>query len=45
MTHYICTGGCKGLGEQPGVCGAEDCAKHNQPLKECNCEDGQHVEV
>ncbi|MBI4079618.1 hypothetical protein HY414_00075 [Candidatus Kaiserbacteria bacterium] len=40
--HYICTGGCEGVSDKPGVCQAEDCPKHGQPLDECNCEDGRH---
>ncbi len=42
MKHYICTGGCNGVSETPGVCQAEDCSKHNQNLEECNCEDEKH---
>ena len=40
--HYICDGGCKGVSEKAGVCGAEDCPKFGHDLKECNCEDMQH---
>jgi len=42
MKHYICTGGCKGVSDKPGVCQAEDCPKRGQPLDECDCEDGRH---
>jgi len=42
MTHFICTGGCKGVSEEPKNCGAEDCPKHDQPLIECNCTDNKH---
>lgn len=42
MAHSICTGGCKGVSDTPGICQAEDCPKHGQPLIECNCEDGKH---
>ena len=42
MTHYICTGGCKGIADNPGVCQAQDCSKNNQSLKECNCTDNKH---
>lgn len=45
MTHYICTGGCQGVAQQPGTCQAEDCPKHEHPLVECNCTDGKHAEV
>ena len=40
--HYICTGGCKGVSDKPGVCQAEGCPDYQKPLKECNCEDGLH---
>ncbi len=42
MTHYICTGGCNGVSDKTGVCQAETCAKHNQALEKCNCEDNKH---
>jgi len=42
MAHYICTGGCGGESDSPGVCEAEDCSKHGQPLEPCECEDGLH---
>ena len=42
MTHHICTGGCKGVSDTEGTCQAADCAKHEQPLTECNCEDDKH---
>ena len=40
--HYICTGGCKGVLPNPGVCGAESCVNHNHDLIECTCNDGMH---
>ena len=42
MKHNICTGGCEGVSDKPGVCQAKDCPKHGQPLEECNCADGKH---
>ena len=42
MSHYICTGGCKGVSEDPGTCQAEICPKNLFPLKECSCENGKH---
>ena len=42
MKHYICTGGCEGVSEKPGVCQDETCPKHGQPLTECDCADGGH---
>jgi len=40
--HYICTGSCGGVSDKAGICGAETCPKHNQPLEECDCTDGKH---
>lgn len=45
MTHYVCTGGCGGVVEEPGVCNTETCPLHKHELKACSCEDGQHAEV
>ena len=42
MKHYICTGGCEGVSEAPGVCTTPDCPGRQEPLEECNCEDGKH---
>jgi len=42
MTHYICTGTCKGVSDTPGTCQAENCPKHNKILESCDCTDGQH---
>ncbi|OGI98616.1 hypothetical protein A3H53_01205 [Candidatus Nomurabacteria bacterium RIFCSPLOWO2_02_FULL_40_10] len=42
MSHYICTGGCKGESVNPGVCQTSTCLDYTQPLKECDCEDGKH---
>ena len=43
MTHYICTGSCKGVSDKPGNCGAESCELYGKPLKECDCTDDTHV--
>ena len=43
--HYVCTGGCGGVSQVPGVCQAPDCSKHNHQLVECNCTDGKHAEA
>ena len=40
MAHEMCTGGCEGVSDTTGVCQAENCPKHNQPLEECTCSDG-----
>jgi len=42
MEHYICTGGCKGVSEEAGVCRAADCPRHGEPMEKCDCEDGEH---
>lgn len=42
MKHYICTGGCGGVSDQPGNCNAQGCPLYKKPLKECNCSDGKH---
>ncbi len=42
MSHYICTGGCKGESEEAGVCQTADCTKHEEKLTVCDCEDGNH---
>ena len=45
MTHYVCTGNCGGEADRPGECHTEGCTKEDQPLVECNCEDGMHEVV
>ena len=45
MTHYVCTGTCGGESDKPGLCQAEGCTKEEQPLEECNCDDGLHKEI
>lgn len=42
MFHYICTGGCQGVSEKPGVCQTEDCPMNGHTLQECDCVDGKH---
>lgn len=44
QVHYICTGGCEGVSEQPGTCQAQTCLKYGEPLTECSCIDGRHQE-
>ena len=45
MSHYVCTGSCGGVSDTPGTCQAADCPKHEHPLAESNCTDGQHAEI
>jgi len=42
MSHFICTGGCKGVSDHAGTCKAIDCDHFEQPLVPCECPDGQH---
>ena len=43
--HYICTGGCGGSLQEPGVCGTENCPHKGQAMQECNCADGFHKQA
>lgn len=38
MEHYICTGGCAGVSDLPGVCHDPACPKVGQPLDACDCD-------
>jgi len=42
MSHFICTGNCKAVTDNPSSCMASDCPKNGEPLEECSCEDDQH---
>ena len=42
MVHYICEGECKGVSDIPGSCQDQECSKHKESLKECNCNDSNH---
>ena len=42
MTYYICTGGCNGVSDKPGVCQTPGCPKHQHTLEACDCTDGKH---
>lgn len=41
----MCTGGCHGVSEVPGVCETDGCRKKGQPLTFCDCADGNHEGV
>lgn len=43
MPHYICTGSCGGVSDNPSVCTTEGCTKEGQSLKPCECTDGEHA--
>lgn len=45
MAHYICTGGCGGVSNRPGVCQAKSCPNYGHQLKECDCTDGKHYGI
>lgn len=45
MPHCVCTGGCGGVSETPGVCQDTSCPLHGHPLAECDCGDGKHEDV
>ncbi len=45
MEHYVCTGGCAGVSDKPGVCQAKTCKKHLKPLINCTCTDSIHKEI
>jgi len=40
--HYICTGGCRGVSPEAGICQMDSCPKHGLPLEECRCTDNKH---
>lgn len=40
--HYVCDGNCGGVSDVPGVCQTPSCPRYDQPLRECECEDGKH---
>ncbi|MFH1632300.1 MAG: hypothetical protein ABIA47_04800 [bacterium] len=42
MPHYICTGGCEGVSDAPGVCQTTDCDNYVEELEECDCNDDEH---
>jgi len=42
MKHYICTGGCKTIAENSGVCVIDSCPKKGIEMEGCECFDGNH---
>ena len=42
MKHYICSGECGGVSEEPKKCGDETCSRYEKDLEECSCTDGKH---
>lgn len=45
MTHYVCTGDCKGVSNELGICETESCPRYHEPFVPCNCLDGTHEEL
>ena len=45
MSHYVCTGDCKNVSDDPGVCQSDFCNKSGEELAICGCEDGEHVDA
>ena len=43
--HYVCTGGCNDVSDEPRTCQTKDCMKYHQPMTACHCEDGLHEEA
>ncbi len=42
MTHYVCSGECGGVAQEPKSCGAEVCSKKGEPLTPCDCDNPGH---
>jgi len=42
MSHFVCTGDCKAVSEQEGICQSDFCNKQGEELAICGCEDGEH---
>ncbi len=42
MSHFVCTGDCKVVSEQEGICQSDFCNKQGEELAICGCEDGEH---
>ena len=41
IKHYICTS-CSEESSKPALCPNENCARFNQPMTQCYCDDGLH---
>lgn len=42
VMHYICTGGCGAVVENPGTCQAMACPNYGHQFESCDCADNQH---
>ena len=43
MSHFVCTGDCKSISEEQGICQSDFCNKKGEDLAICGCEDGEHT--
>lgn len=40
--HYVCSGGCKFVSNEPGKCMSSGCMRARNPLSECKCTNNKH---
>jgi hypothetical protein len=40
--HFVCTGGCGLVVNEPGKCTTAGCYRHRNPLTECKCKNEKH---
>ena len=40
--HYVCTGGCGLVTNEPGKCKSRGCVRNRNPLEVCKCNNGKH---
>jgi hypothetical protein len=40
--HYVCTGGCGTVSNNPGKCHSIDCPRGRNPFSICECKNGKH---
>jgi len=45
IPHYVCTGGCNFVSNEPGRCPTPGCWRARNPLSECNCIDDKHGDL
>ena len=41
--HYVCES-CEGVSDVPKACSTEGCDKNGESLKECKCDNSEHLE-
>ena len=42
MIHYVCRERCGSTSNSEGKCQTKNCPAYGEPLKACNCKDGEH---